>query len=80
MAILVNILTVIVVLLSLVLIVVVMLQTPKNEGFGGASAGPSGNFRGKAGMDEMLSNYTRNVAIGWFVTAFVLAILNELPK
>jgi len=75
-----NIFTGLVVLISAILIVLVMLQTPKNEGFGGATNAPGGNFRGKAGMDEMLSNYTRFVAFGWFASAFILAILNEVGK
>jgi len=39
-----------------------------------------GGFRGKAGFDEMLSTYTRFIAIGWFATAFLLAILNEVVR
>ena len=56
-----------------------MIQTPKSEGFGGGVQNtPGGTFRGKAGYDEMLSGYTRMIAIGWFVIAFVLAALTEL--
>ena len=78
MAIFINLFTGIVVLISIVLIVLVMLQTPKNEGLGGATSVAGGNFRGKAGMDEILSNYTRTVAFGWFASAFILATLNQL--
>jgi protein translocase SecG subunit len=76
-----NIFTGIVVLISAILIILVMLQTPRNEGFsGGSSSTSGGNFRGKAGMDEVLSNYTRTIAFGWFASAFILAVLNEVAK
>lgn len=76
-----GILTGLLVLLSLGLIIVVTMQTPKSEGFGGGVQNtPSGSFRGKAGYDDLLSGYTRMIAIGWFATAFVLAILSELPR
>ena len=78
MQILTTILTALLVLLSIGMIVIVTMQTPKSEGFGGGVANtPSSNFRGKAGYDDVLSGYTRIVGIGWFFTAFVLAILNE---
>ncbi len=75
-----GILTVLLLLLSVTLITVVVMQTPKSEGFGGATSAPGSNFRGKAGYDEMLSGYTRIIAIGWFVNAFVLAVINELSQ
>ena len=79
MSIVVSILTGLLVLLSVGLIAVVVMQTPKSEGFtGGVQNAPSSNFRGKAGYDDMLSGYTRMIGIGWFATAFVLAILNEV--
>jgi preprotein translocase subunit SecG len=79
MQIIVGILTVFLVIFSLALIVVVMMQTPKSEGFGGGVQNtPGGTFRGKAGADEMLSSYTRIVAIAWFATAFILAIFTQL--
>ena len=81
MAIFTGILTGCLVLLSILLIVTVVMQTPKSEGFGGGVANtPGGTFRGKAGYDEMLSNYTRMIAIGWFGVAFVLAILNQVAS
>ncbi len=81
MAIITGALTVILVLLSVALIAVVTMQTPKSEGFGGGVQNtPGGTFRGKAGYDEMLSNYTRMIAIAWFVTAFIVAVLGELAK
>ena len=72
-----TILTVFLVLLSVGLIVIVTMQTPTSEGFGSVTNTPSSNFRGKAGYDDMLSSYTRYIGIMWFVTAFVLALLNE---
>lgn len=72
-----TVLTGLLVLFSLGLVGVVTMQTPKSEGFGSVTNTPSSNFRGKAGHDEVLSGYTRIIAIGWFLTAFVLAILNE---
>ena len=78
MSIVISILTGLLVLLSLSLIVVVTMQTPKSEGFtGGVQNTPTSNFRGKAGYDDLLSSYTRMIGIGWFATAFVLAILSE---
>ncbi len=79
MQIVVNILTGILVLLSFFLITVVVMQTPKSEGFGGGVQNtPGGAFRGKAGYDEMLSNYTRMIATAWFVSAFLLAIFHNM--
>ena len=72
-----SILTALLVLFSIGLIAVVVMQTPKSEGFGGVSNAGGSNFRGKAGSDEILSGYTRLVAIGWFAIAFVLAIVSE---
>ncbi len=69
------------ILLSIALTVVVTMQTPKSEGFGsGVSNTPGGSFRGKAGYDEMLSGYTRIIAICWFVTAFLLAVVSEVMR
>lgn len=81
MGILIIVLTVFLVLLSCLLIAVVMMQTPKSEGFGsGAANVQGGGFRGKAGYDEMLSNYTRFIAIGWFAIAFLLALASEYVR
>lgn len=79
MSIVIGVLTVVLLLLSVGLIAVVTAQTPKSEGLGGGVANiPSGSFRGKAGYDEMLSIYTRNIAIAWFSTAFIIYVLNEI--
>nr|WP_309691446.1 preprotein translocase subunit SecG [Armatimonas sp.] len=79
MNIVIGILTGALLLLSLSLILVVTLQNPKNEGLGGGVANtPSSSFRGKAGYDEILSVYTRNIVITWMSTALLLYILHEM--
>jgi protein translocase SecG subunit len=79
MSIVIGILTGILLLLSAGLISFVTMQTPKNEGLGGGVANtPSSNFRGKAGYDEMLSVYTRNIVIAWMSTALLLYIFHEV--
>jgi len=76
-----GILTGLMVLFSIGLIVVVMLQTPKSDGFsGGVANAQGGGFRGKAGYDEMLSGYTRIIGIAWFITAFLLAVVSEFSR
>ena len=78
MSVFLGVLTGLLVLLSLLLITTVVMQTPKSEGFGGGVANtPGGTFRGKAGYDEMLSNYTRMIAIAWFAIAFLLSVLHH---
>lgn len=78
MAILATILTVVLFLLSITLILVVVVQNPKSEGFGsGVQNTPGGTFRGKAGFDEIMSNYTRSIAIAWIVTAFIVGAINK---
>jgi protein translocase SecG subunit len=73
-----NILTGLLILLSISLVAMVLMQTPKSDGFtGGVTNATGGGFRGKAGNDEILSNYTRMIAIGWFVTAFALGVISE---
>lgn len=78
MALLITLMTVVLIMLSVLLIVVVTAQTPKSEGFGsGVTNTPGGNFRGKAGYDEQLSNYTRIIAIAWIACAFLLGVLER---
>jgi protein translocase SecG subunit len=78
MGVLAIILTVILFLLSAMLIFVVSAQTPKNEGFGGGVTNtPGGNFRGKAGFDDVLSNYTRIIAIAWIATALLVGVVQR---
>lgn len=81
MGILTGILTGLLALLSIALITVVMMQTPKSDGFtGGVANAQGGSFRGKAGFDEMLASYTRIIAMGWFGIAFLLAVIGEVAK
>ena len=81
MSILVTLLTVLLGILSVGLILIVVVQTPKSDGFtGGVANAQGGGFRGKAGQDEILSGYTRFVAIAWFATAFILAVVSEYTK
>jgi protein translocase SecG subunit len=78
MGVLAIILTTILFLLSVLLIIVVSAQTPKNEGFGGGVTNtPGGNFRGKAGFDDVLSNYTRMIAIAWIATALLVGVVQR---
>jgi protein translocase SecG subunit len=78
MNIVIGILTALSVLVGIFLITVVVMQTPKSEGFGGVSNAQTSNFRGKAGYDDMLSGYTRIIAITWAVLAFLLAVFSEI--
>ena len=78
MGVLAIILTTILFLLSVLLIIVVSAQTPKNEGFGGGVTDtPGGSFRGKAGFDDVLSNYTRMIAIAWIATALLVGVVQR---
>jgi protein translocase SecG subunit len=79
--ILISILTVVSCLLGALLVFVVVIQTPKSEGFtGGVANVQGGGFRGKTGYEEILSNYTRIVAVAWFATTFLVAVLSEISK
>jgi len=78
MNILIGILTALSVIFGLFLVAVVVMQTPKSEGFGGVSNAQTSNFRGKAGYDDMLAGYTRIIAITWAILAFLLALCSEL--
>lgn len=60
---------------SLLLIGLVVSQTSKSEGLGavGGSSGPS--MRGRAGMDEQLSTYTKYAAATFMVLSLLIYIL-----
>ena len=67
MSILITLMTILLGIFSVSLIAIVVVQTPKSDGFtGGVANAQGGGFRGKAGQDEILSSYTRIVAIAWF--------------
>jgi protein translocase SecG subunit len=62
-------------LISIALVLLVMSQTTKNEGLTGTIGGNvSANFKGKPGFEERLQNYTRYVAIAWFVVSILIGI------
>jgi protein translocase SecG subunit len=62
-------------LISIALVLLVMSQTTKNEGLTGTIGGNvSANFKGKPGFEERLQNYTRYVAISWFVVSILVGI------
>jgi preprotein translocase subunit SecG len=68
--------TVIHVLLSIGLILTVLLQSGKSAGLSGAIAGGSETFFGKKkGLDELLHKLTRFIAVGFLLTAIVLALI-----
>ena len=54
-------------IVSLSLIILMVTQTSKNEGFGTIGVQTPTNFKGKPGFEERLQQYTRNLAITWFV-------------
>jgi protein translocase SecG subunit len=64
-------------LVSLGLIALVVAQTSKHEGLGvvGGSSGPS--LRGRAGIDEKLSEWTRYVAAAFMILSALLYIAAE---
>jgi protein translocase SecG subunit len=62
-------------LISIALVLLVMSQTTKNEGLTGTIGGNvSANFKGKPGFEERLQNYTRYIAIAWFVISILIGI------
>jgi protein translocase SecG subunit len=62
---------------SLVLIALVVSQTSKSEGLGaiGGSSGPS--LRGRAGMDEQLSTYTKYAAVAFMILSLLIYVLGS---
>jgi protein translocase SecG subunit len=60
-------------IISLALVLLIMSQTSKNEGFGTIGVQTPTNFKGKPGFEERLQQYTRNLAITWFVLGIVVA-------
>lgn len=71
-------LTILQFLSSLVLIVLVISQTTKSEGLTGTIGGKSSStFRGKPGIDDMLSNLTKWSAIAFMVTSILVYYLGS---
>lgn len=61
-------------LVSLLLIGLVMSQTSKSEGLGAVSGSSAPSLRGRAGVDEKLSEYTRYTAIAFLILSVLLYI------
>ena len=59
-------------LISILLIILVISQTSKHEGLGVAGGGSAPAPRGRAGMDEQLSTYTRYAAIAFMSLSALL--------
>ena len=64
-------------LVSILLVALVVSQTSKSEGLGavGGASGPS--MRGRAGLDEKLSEYTRYAAGAFMLLSVILYMLNQ---
>jgi preprotein translocase subunit SecG len=61
---------------ALALIVLVMTQTTKSEGLSGTIGGKSASsFKGKPGIDDKMSYYTKIVAIVFAVCSIIVYIL-----
>lgn len=59
---------------AIVLIGVVMSQTTKQEGMGGAIGGKAvSSFKGKGGFEEQLERYTMYAAVAFFVASMLVA-------
>jgi len=60
--------------MSVILIGLVMSQTTKSEGLTGTIGGKAQSaFRGKPGLDDKLNLWTRYAAVGWMITAIMVA-------
>jgi protein translocase SecG subunit len=69
-----NILIVLQTITALALIVIVMSQTTKHEGLGGAIGGKAqSSFRGKAGLEENLQRFTMYIAVTFFIISIFAA-------
>lgn len=59
-------------IVSAVLIVLVAMQTHKAEGLGAMSGSSAPSLRGRAGVEEQLSTYTKYVAIAFMILSAIL--------
>jgi protein translocase SecG subunit len=76
-----GILQVLQVFIALGLIGIVMSQTSKQSGMGGAIGGgdaPSGGSRYKGGMEEQIDNIARVLAFSFLVVSFFVAYLGRM--
>lgn len=64
-------------LVAVSLIVLVVLQTSRHEGLGVVGGGSSGPTRGRAGIDERMSEWTRYCAIAFMVLTTILYVLGQ---
>ena len=65
-------------LCSIALIAVVLLQSGKEAGLSGALTGASESYMNKnkkGGMDKMLANSTKWIALAWIVLTLVLSLV-----
>ncbi|GDX40527.1 hypothetical protein LBMAG21_08190 [Armatimonadota bacterium] len=63
------------VLSAILLIGIVLMQESKNEGLTGQiGTTVTSSFKGKAGKEERLIQYTRNLAIIFFVLSTIVAV------
>ncbi len=61
-------------IVGIALIFIVTIQESKNDGLQGQiGTTASTSFKGKAGREEMLTLATRNIAVVFFVLAFIVA-------
>ena len=66
------------VLSALALIGLVMMQTTKSEGLTGTIGGKmSSSFRGKPGLEDRLSDYTKWTAIAFFAASLLFYIASH---
>lgn len=66
------------VLIAIALIVIIDGQETKNEGLGGTIGGHvQSSFKGKPGFEERLSEMTKLLGIGFFVTSLAVAIISS---
>ncbi len=72
------IITVIQALASIGLVVVVLLQSGKEAGLSGALVGGSDNYMsksGRGGLDKLLANATKWIALAWILLTLVLCLI-----
>ena len=65
-------------LTSIALIAIVMSQTTKSEGLSGTIGGKAQSaFRGKPGFEDKLNLITKYAAVGWMLTAVLVAWVHK---
>ncbi len=75
-----GILTLVLVIISVVLVAVILLQSARGAGLGGAIGGSAEQLFGKRrGVDTFLSRLTVVLGIAFFVVAMLIGYLRHLP-